>query len=613
MCLSIKEANGGPRRCDCDNSVSRQERRVTASARSAVLEMEGLRQGAMPHEGITHVATLDSIRAKIEETVFLEEVTLVLQGYAGADDRYDTLSAEYESRYGHLIMTNYMDKHVDAVLATGKEISAYAQQEGIPESKQELKDAIQDRLNRDPDYVQAQHDLMSHKHEYDIARAQMKEVLHQYIEQSNDVSLTEKLKTAESFIPPDSSLMDAGFLHAFDMPSRRAIWFMKSSENIDKSEHLANLTSHLLQQGREVRTVDQEMHSARARMENRVLEERGDFYKRILSDARNENFGGDLVIAADSDQRKNRVLKEAITAYPESWVKASNQYTEERGIDLRIKHTANRAHYNDAKTQFRTIVDDKWNDRVPAKDFPDHESAVVGMGYEAKGRESTAVWETDGMWHHYECEFQSEKIKHPYEKIRNGELHVSKPSGNRWRQVRYQEPYFVADSNSVENVTVYDWMRTKRERTTYSGARSAELTISHKTKKGSIKSPGYADAVHELSHRMEYAVSPTVARLEGAFLAKRAGDEELSQIYASSPNKRPEMGYRDSFSDHYIGKVYQGESFEILSTGTESIFGGSFGGLVGGHRYQEDNSHRDFTLGMLATVQDYRTFNISRK
>lgn len=114
-------------------------------------------------------------------------------------------------------------------------------------------------------------------------------------------------------------------------------------------------------------------------------------------------------------------------------------------------------------------------------------------------------------------------------------------------------------------------------------------------------------ATHEIAHRMEDATT-WVSHMEGAFLRRRAtdaGEHTASQIYPHAEegsNKSKEIGYKDHFPNHYMGKDYgDGRHYEIFSMGMESLFHGTHGGFEGFGRMVKDEDYKYFMLGMLAT------------
>jgi hypothetical protein len=71
---------------------------------------------------------------------------------------------------------------------------------------------------------------------------------------------------------------------------------------------------------------------------------------------------------------------------------------------------------------------------------------------------------------------------------------------------------------------------------------------------------------------------------------ERTGSNAATEIPGK---KKGEFGRRNSFPEHYTGKEYGGENFELLTMGMESLFAGS--------EYLDDD-HRQWLLGVLATA-----------
>ena len=105
-------------------------------------------------------------------------------------------------------------------------------------------------------------------------------------------------------------------------------------------------------------------------------------------------------------------------------------------------------------------------------------------------------------------------------------------------------------------------------------------------------------AIHELGHRMERQV-PGLLDAEEAFLWSRTSTGEVgdrkreakTRIYAGPK----EVGWKDEFKEHYTGKDYGGQAYEVFTTGIESMFAGS--------PYADgDDDFTDFMMGVLATL-----------
>jgi predicted secreted Zn-dependent protease len=83
--------------------------------------------------------------------------------------------------------------------------------------------------------------------------------------------------------------------------------------------------------------------------------------------------------------------------------------------------------------------------------------------------------------------------------------------------------------------------------------------------------------VHEIVHDIEYS-HPDVSRKTKAFLAKRANGEQPKPLRVLTGNKafgRTEIAYEDEWKkrggSHYMGKVYDRASTELLTMGIERM------------------------------------------
>lgn len=146
---------------------------------------------------------------------------------------------------------------------------------------------------------------------------------------------------------------------------------------------------------------------------------------------------------------------------------------------------------------------------------------------------------------------------------------------------------------------------------------SATLTLSGRVNAGqgafAEKAGGYyAVGVHEFSHRVEDVV-PGVITIEEQFLERRTTDpatgekEPLLPLPGGKPWGEPEVARPDNFVTAYIGREYPSVRYspnftEVLSMGSEALFAGEHGGLVGTGRFARDDDMRATILGIHAAV-----------
>jgi len=119
---------------------------------------------------------------------------------------------------------------------------------------------------------------------------------------------------------------------------------------------------------------------------------------------------------------------------------------------------------------------------------------------------------------------------------------------------------------------------------------------------------------HEFGHRMEAVLGEGVLmRQQEAFLRRRTTDpvtgkrEVLTPIYVGQETGNPfstELGRKDSFISHYVGKEYAASGHrEVFTVGVEAVFAGTQGTLNGlDAGIPADHDHKGFILGVLATI-----------
>lgn len=114
-------------------------------------------------------------------------------------------------------------------------------------------------------------------------------------------------------------------------------------------------------------------------------------------------------------------------------------------------------------------------------------------------------------------------------------------------------------------------------------------------------------AYHEFIHHMQDRRADTLLRMETAFSIYRTTTDGVRNPLVKEedvPELPSERYVRNgNFVDTYMGREYPFDhSLEILPTGAEAVFGGGYGGLMGFDDWEADREHRDFVLGIFATV-----------
>lgn len=137
--------------------------------------------------------------------------------------------------------------------------------------------------------------------------------------------------------------------------------------------------------------------------------------------------------------------------------------------------------------------------------------------------------------------------------------------------------------------------------------RGPGVTVSLQGNGVSGRPKGFAVATHELGHHMQVIV-PGLSRMEDDWLVDRTtvnGEQEQLVPRWKGAN---EFVRTDSFINTYIGREYtdimgdKREATEVLTMGTQGIFGGDHGGLIGMGSIDRDDDMRAFILGAMASA-----------
>lgn len=541
-------------RCACDTSEARQNRRKNAGARTsyASLVQEPVESKALPVIVKTDPFTIESVKDDIAE---LKTLSQDLRAAGATSDE---------------VFTAY-DKKLNAI-GTGIEYLA-EQKYGAPTDEQ-LRDEVKEA---------SQLALINKG----IMRNEMKE------KQAEQDALEEKLK-----VHADRNT------HPI-MRERFAVWEEKEPEiyaaYIAVNKEAADLSSKIFG------SANTEVVDAA----KELLEKRNEAIQKALKDV-GVVFADPETVRFSEDSHKDAVksLKLALAYYPQSWVDASNAQHMNR--ELRIKRSTGRAHYSSMKAQNKfTHRTEAYVIQKPHDWKPDPHDYYESQYIDLKG-EKTWTDPVSGIVHSSYGRFgdtdpKSHWVSMTYEYSKSAGV----PKGDGWEKVEHYETKYVSGEGMVktgEMVTRYRKPKTTRSRA--SSTYMAELTVTKDSTVFVGNDKGMRVAMHEFAHRVE-ATSPYVTAYEEAFLKRRAGHlsgadnsavepEKLTSIYEGG--KKKEMGYKDNFPTHYMGKVYSGSNYkEILSMGMESVFAGTNGGLAGLNNHKPDADYKKFILGVLAS------------
>lgn len=312
-----------------------------------------------------------------------------------------------------------------------------------------------------------------------------------------------------------------------------------------------------------------------------TMKKASDAYMEVLQEVR--PFGGDHDWHPSSPKKDVNTFNNALRHYPSDWIMASAK----EDYKPKVKTTKVRAHYKARAKQISrkkipvtTIIGR--NDRPSPSIIPMLNADGTPVLQEVTGPGGVGVQMAPvGQLATVRITLVSAECTDEYMK-------TIKPAGKGWSLYR------------DENVVC--WRRPMEEYQTRIYSAPELLTTDNKWE----TMPGVTDrdskAVHELAHRFEH-VNPKIKDLEDEYLRSRlTKDDRLEPIYETfEEDDEKEVGYRDHFLHHYMGKVYEDGSREIMSMGMEGLFGGQSGGLIGlSNDGKADTGMRDFVLGTLA-------------
>lgn len=271
----------------------------------------------------------------------------------------------------------------------------------------------------------------------------------------------------------------------------------------------------------------------------------------------------------------DKAFRAAITqTFPDDWVKKSNELGELTIV--RVTSASGRAHYQPVR---KTSA--KYNYSMNHKPDPNDDRF---RGWTERLDENG---NPTGKWEGPKRDFIENRNPWNAKKF-NGE----KPKGAGW----------VRGQASGTFGPVHGWVRdnaTDKKTVDTIRASGAKITVNMRES----EQDRWQTNQHEFSHRVEDC-NPHIPLLEEGFVASRTtqanGRRDRLERYGSSRSK--EYVRSDNFVSSYIGKEYEDGNFrEVLSMGSESVFGGAMGGLTGIGREKSDLEMRNWILGVYAT------------
>jgi hypothetical protein len=434
----------------------------------------------------------------------------------------------------------------------------------------------------------------------------LKRKLQKMSDEQNDrydqwAKISHKFDSGSRFTPEESALDET------DIEEEKQL----IQDIFDTSEELNELRSEESQATAELNTHLNEIR-------DRNLSKLKDAYREIIAQIR--PLGGTTQWHEKSDPDAVEVINETINKdYPSEWLAYHNDPKQARVI---LGVTGDRPAYITGELS-ETETDDipkLQTDYCILKDLKDEEfaqltenlSKIEGVKFQEFSSTSYRSPEpSSGL----AFEFQEVTA---YDESEHGPMVDGKPQGDAWEhtvaltnvnQVLRQE----GAAGLIKLSETKQWV-TKG----YSNRKFEDVLLVREYDEGhndvfgdsdvenTFENDNKAVAYHEFGHRMEHVFPENLlARQEKAFLKRRTG--KTDETFNS--NLKVTLGEflqtNGKFVGNYTGRMYFREtSYEVFTTGIESVYGKRQGGLIGHSRnsLDKDLDHRGFTLGALATL-----------
>jgi hypothetical protein len=325
-------------------------------------------------------------------------------------------------------------------------------------------------------------------------------------------------------------------------------------------------------------------------------------YKTVLSRIR--SFDGDSIGLLGDEAQLSLFHRSVAGCYPEAWLKLSNERA--KVIPLRVAKEADGGAY--------VRYDDEPGDAEGSYTAPSGYGSFTELdkkSYEAVMKllrphlpEDAVEFTSQNDLPLYSVNY-TYSAQESYKKALHGAKVNGRPKGDEWewgvnlqKVSNYMERNLVTDHAALKIELAPTWIRKQKVAT----VPEEILSFSEKPMLGEASS----NAIHELGHRMEQVVPDrALPRLERAFLLRRSNKSASNEFKRMRIGDDPGFSHNAKMVSNYMARDYfDGQNYEVFTTGMESLMGGTYGGLRGADTdYRKaDADHRGFVLGALAAL-----------
>lgn len=288
-------------------------------------------------------------------------------------------------------------------------------------------------------------------------------------------------------------------------------------------------------------------------------------------------------------------FQEAIDKHiPSDWIEASNK----TGKKLYVTSKSSRGYYEESKLVKTGKEEVGYESHPVTGDYfltEDSKPHPEDCRYQDWVQDSD-----DGLWGGTAVEVADHTT--PLKRLANGEY---APKGVGWKKGKI---YTNVGIERMELEEVYHRTFTDK-RTLWDTLPFIDVAVKAKNNKIENEEKFNQTSVHEFVHHME-SMNHKMVSVQGAFYRRRTTNPDGTSMplvdYGTEKRDVPEKVREDGFVVVYMGKDYGRNSRhkEVMTTGTEAILTGKYGGLIGTSlvHTRKDTDMLNFVLGSLSTL-----------
>lgn len=276
---------------------------------------------------------------------------------------------------------------------------------------------------------------------------------------------------------------------------------------------------------------------------------------------------------------------------PSDWISRSNELEK----PLQVESSKSRGNYSSSKVFVEYYEEAYGSHPEPGYTFRTED----GKPHPEDCRYLGWTQDEDEMWSGQPVEIADHTT--PMKTLANGTL---APRGRGWKKGKiYEVAGFNQEDMELQEVYYKPMTWTRRRKEAYPA-----IQVGVEAKNGKIANPAEFEStsVHEFVHHMEKNNEKLVS-VQNTFYQRRTTNPDGTKMKLVTYGTHDDEFVReDSFVSTYMGKDYGDKAphKEVLTTGSEALLTGRYGGLTGVSRTytKKDTDMLNFVLGSLSTL-----------